>query len=84
MTQTGAVMTRRSPRWWRQFVVSSRRANVFLWLEVLAAMALVVAVTATWLIVLRCVSRLILGAATGVYRQVLTGWARFVEPRLSG
>ncbi|MDP4604561.1 MAG: PAS domain-containing sensor histidine kinase, partial [Erythrobacter sp.] len=40
---------RQSPRWWRRFVVASRRANVFLWLEVLSVIALVMAAGATWL-----------------------------------
>ncbi|QIQ86069.1 ATP-binding protein [Erythrobacter sp.] len=42
-------LTRRSPRWLRRFIVASRRANVFLWLELLAALGLVLAVVATWL-----------------------------------
>ncbi len=40
---------RQSPRWWRRFVVASRRANIFLWLEILSVFALVIAVGATWL-----------------------------------
>ena len=40
---------RHSPRWWRQFVVFSRRANVFVWLEVLCAIALIGAIAATYL-----------------------------------
>jgi two-component system nitrogen regulation sensor histidine kinase NtrY len=37
------------PRWWRRFSVASRRANIFLWLEILCALALVAAVGSTWL-----------------------------------
>jgi two-component system nitrogen regulation sensor histidine kinase NtrY len=36
------------PRWWRRFMVAARRANVFLWLEGAALVALVAAVVATW------------------------------------
>jgi len=42
-------LTRRSPRWLRRFIVASRRANVFLWLELLAVAGLILAVIATWL-----------------------------------
>lgn len=37
------------PRWWRRFVLSARRANLFGWLELMAALALVTAITATYL-----------------------------------
>lgn len=40
---------RQSPRWWRRFVVASRRANVFRWLEVLSVAALLVALLANYL-----------------------------------
>ncbi|WP_299192641.1 ATP-binding protein [uncultured Erythrobacter sp.] len=39
---------RQSPRWWRQFVVTSRRANIFIWLEVLSIIALLVALGANY------------------------------------
>jgi two-component system nitrogen regulation sensor histidine kinase NtrY len=39
---------RQTPRWWRRFLVATRRANVFLWLEGLSVVALVAAVLATW------------------------------------
>jgi two-component system, NtrC family, nitrogen regulation sensor histidine kinase NtrY len=38
MTRT----VRRSPRWWRRGLVVARRANVYLWLEIVAAAALVI------------------------------------------
>ncbi|MEM7778948.1 MAG: ATP-binding protein [Pseudomonadota bacterium] len=41
--------SRQSPRWWRQFVVSSRRANVFAWMEGLAAVALIIALVTNYL-----------------------------------
>ncbi|MEQ8771675.1 MAG: PAS domain-containing sensor histidine kinase, partial [Erythrobacter sp.] len=41
-------LSRRSPRWLRRFVVASRRANVFLWLELLSVAGLILAVIATW------------------------------------
>jgi len=43
------VAPRQSPRWWRQFVVTSRRANVIRWLEILSVIALVVALWANYL-----------------------------------
>ncbi len=39
---------RRSPRWWRRFVVASRRANFFLILEIVAALAFAAMVWTTW------------------------------------
>jgi len=39
---------RQSPRWWRRYVVAARRANVFLWLEVVAVLGLLAAVIATY------------------------------------
>ncbi|MXO56972.1 sensor histidine kinase [Pontixanthobacter gangjinensis] len=39
----------KSPRWWRKFVVASRRANFFLILEILAAISVVVMITATYI-----------------------------------
>ncbi|MFL0356569.1 ATP-binding protein [Erythrobacter sp. GH1-10] len=40
---------RQSPRWWRQFVVASRRANIFRWLEILAGVSLLAALVANYL-----------------------------------
>ena len=40
---------RQSPRWWRQFVVTSRRANVYRWLEVVSVFSLIVALVANYL-----------------------------------
>jgi two-component system nitrogen regulation sensor histidine kinase NtrY len=37
------------PRWWRRFIVAARRANIFLWLEILAGVWLLAAIGATWL-----------------------------------
>ncbi len=39
---------RQSPRWWRQFVVASRRANIYRWLEVLSFVSLVIALVANY------------------------------------
>ena len=39
---------RRSPRWWRRFVVSSRRANFYVILEVIALVAVVGMVWSAW------------------------------------
>lgn len=45
--QTGTLI-KRSPRWWRRFVVASRRANLYLWLEIASALALLLAIWSTW------------------------------------
>ena len=37
------------PRWWRKFLIAARRANVFLWLEIIAVVALIAAIGATYL-----------------------------------
>lgn len=47
-SQTVSPPSRLLPRWWRQFVVAARRANLFLWLEILAVVALLMAVLVTW------------------------------------
>lgn len=39
---------RTSPRWWRQFVVASRRNNLFRWLEWLSGLTLIAAVIANY------------------------------------
>ncbi len=43
------LMQLQPPRWWRRFIVASRRANIFRWLEILAAVSLLAAIGATWL-----------------------------------
>jgi two-component system nitrogen regulation sensor histidine kinase NtrY len=43
-----AKPARQSPRWWRRVLLAARRANIFLWLEGFALVALVAAVIATW------------------------------------
>jgi two-component system nitrogen regulation sensor histidine kinase NtrY len=40
---------RQPPRWWRSFIIASRRANIFLWLEIFSALSLLLAIGATWL-----------------------------------
>ena len=42
-------LPRHSPRWWRQFVVASRRANIFGWLEAFAVLTLIVALGANFM-----------------------------------
>jgi len=42
-----ANTVRHAPRWWRRFAVASRRANIFLWLEIAATMMLAGAIGAT-------------------------------------
>ncbi|MEP3420726.1 MAG: ATP-binding protein [Erythrobacter sp.] len=44
-----STSSQQSPRWWRRFVVASRRANIFLWLEALSLIALVIAVVANYM-----------------------------------
>ncbi len=46
--ETNAV-PRQTPRWWRQFVVLSRRVNLFAWLEALCSIAVIGAITVTYL-----------------------------------
>ena len=38
----------RSPNWWRKLKVTSQRANVFLWLEILCVAGLALAIGSTW------------------------------------
>ena len=40
---------RQPPRWWLRFIVASRRANIFRWLEILCAISLLAAIGVTWL-----------------------------------
>jgi len=40
---------RQPPRWWRQFIVASRRANIFGWIEIFSVIALLVAIVANYL-----------------------------------
>jgi len=49
VTRTPSLKAQQLPRWWRRFVIAARRANVFLWLEIAAVVALVAAVSATYL-----------------------------------
>ncbi|TNE32704.1 MAG: HAMP domain-containing protein [Alphaproteobacteria bacterium] len=44
-----STTARRTPRWWRRFVVASRRSNVFLWLGILSALALLAVAIYTWI-----------------------------------
>jgi len=39
---------KRSPRWWRRFVVATRRANFYFVLEIVAAVAFALAAWSTW------------------------------------
>lgn len=48
MTAASAPSSRRSPRLWRKFIVASRHANIFLWLEIAAGCLLALGVWATW------------------------------------
>ncbi len=48
---TGTIARRvaRSPRWWRRAQVFARRANIYLWLEILAALVLVAMLVSSYL-----------------------------------
>jgi two-component system, NtrC family, nitrogen regulation sensor histidine kinase NtrY len=46
--EPGAKPARRSPRWWRRGLVVARRANFYLWLEIVAAVALVVMLASSY------------------------------------
>ena len=47
-TPFGVQTPRRSPRWWRRLVVASRKANLFLVLELASALALILMLTSGW------------------------------------
>ena len=48
-SEPGLSKSRRSPRWWRRGLVVARRANFYLWLEIGAAVALVVMLASSYL-----------------------------------
>ena len=48
MELPAGIMAKRTPRWWRRFMIASRRSNVFLWLEILSGLALAIAIFSTW------------------------------------
>lgn len=48
MSEASLTIGRKSPRWWRRFVVASRRANFFLVIEIGALVALIAMVVATY------------------------------------
>ena len=47
--QEVSQVARRWPRWWRRALVASRNINLFLWLEVLAVVALIVMLASSYL-----------------------------------
>jgi two-component system, NtrC family, nitrogen regulation sensor histidine kinase NtrY len=47
-SQAQSLTPPQSPRWSRRFVIAARRANVFMWLEVVAVIALLAAIAATY------------------------------------
>ncbi len=48
MASTAALPKKRTPRWWRRFVVTSRRVNLYSFIELIAAIAFLVMVASTW------------------------------------
>ena len=48
MSSSLATIDRKSPRWWRRFVVATRKANFYRWLEIASAVAFALAVWSTW------------------------------------
>ena len=42
------VPRNQTPRWWRRFIVTSRRKNIFAYIEIAAAIAIVVIGASTW------------------------------------
>ena len=48
MATSMARARRQTPRWWRRFVVTSRRQNVFAYIEIIAAIAFLAMVASTW------------------------------------
>ena len=51
MAASQATIPRRLPRWWRRLTIALHRANVYLALEVAAAVALVTMLATSWLAV---------------------------------
>ncbi|MCB2087460.1 MAG: HAMP domain-containing protein [Sphingomonadaceae bacterium] len=49
MTAAAPSQPKQMPRWWRRFILASRRANVFLVLEIVAAIAFLAMIATTWL-----------------------------------
>ncbi|QYJ08550.1 sensor histidine kinase [Qipengyuania flava] len=48
MATSAAGQKRQPPRWWRRFVVTSRRQNIVSYIEIAAALAFLVMVVTTW------------------------------------
>ena len=48
MASSASQTVRRTPHWWRRFVVGSRRANIFVLLEIAATVAFLIMVASTW------------------------------------
>ncbi|MBX7496120.1 HAMP domain-containing protein [Qipengyuania sp. 6B39] len=48
MASVARVQSNTTPRWWRRFVVTSRRANLFAYIEIFFAVAFLVMVASTW------------------------------------
>ena len=49
LPRTKGLTQLQPPRWWRRFIVASRKANIFRWLEILAGVSLLAAIGVTWL-----------------------------------
>ncbi|WP_069310263.1 ATP-binding protein [Porphyrobacter sp. LM 6] len=47
-SSTIGLVPRQPPRWWRRFLLAARRANIFLWLEIVAVVTLLGSITATY------------------------------------
>ena len=48
MDEQAGSQSRRSPRWWRQFTVATKRSNLIVWLEIGCGLTLFVALWGTW------------------------------------
>lgn len=48
MHAQAGFQSRRSPRWWRQFTVATKRSNLIVWLEIGCGLTLFVALWGTW------------------------------------
>ncbi|TIX50044.1 sensor histidine kinase [Alteraurantiacibacter aquimixticola] len=53
LTEAPVSAPRRSPRWWRRAQLTARRANFYLWLEVLCAAALAIMLFTSWVSISR-------------------------------
>ena len=75
MIGKGLSGSRRTPRWWRKLLVESRRANLFLLLELAVAAALLAMVAVSWATVFNAEGVLPNSALSASATARARGWA---------